>query len=202
VYGGDRFRKIKIMKKLDTKNIIDNSLESFPFFPIRFVFFLIACGSLFYTGFSIIEIRLFEALVGLLFFILTFAVTIVQKRITINMTEMKYREYYNFFGLKNGKWESFKGFTVITITRSTQAKRLGSKFGVNSIEVANDEFYLNLKKDNYNKLNIAAGDYDSMLNKAITLAHQYQLGIIDCRYKPIKKYTYEEVVENFPKKTY
>ena len=185
-----------------SEDIIDYSLESFPFFPIRFVFYMIAIGSLAYFVLALSELLFLEALVGLLFFVLTFAVAIVQKRITINLQTNKYREYYNFFGMKRGTWESFKGFTIITITPSTQAQRLGSKFGVNSIDVANDNFHLNLKKDNYNKLNIAAGSYDSMLEKAIVLAHRYQMGIMDCRKKPNVKYAYEEVVQRFPKKTY
>ena len=184
------------------EDIIDNRLESFPFFPIRFVFYMIAIGSLTYVGFAISELLFLEAFVGLLFFALTFAVAIVQKRITINLQTNKYREYYNFFGIKKGAWESFKGFTILTITHSTQIKRLGSRYGVNSIDVESNVFYLNLKKDNYNKITIAAGDHGLMLEKAIMLAHRYQVGILDCRKKPNVKYTYEEVVQHFPKKMY
>src|SRR6187431_2286663 len=101
-----------------SEDIIDYSLESFPFFPIRFVFYMIAIGSLAYFVLALSELLFLEALVGLLFFVLTFAVAIVQKRITINLQTNKYREYYNFFGMKRGTWESFKGFTIITITPS------------------------------------------------------------------------------------
>lgn len=184
------------------EDIIDNRLESFPFFPIRLVFYMIAIGCLGFFWHSIVSLHLLDAFVALLFFTLTFAVAIVQKRITINLQTNKYREYYNFFGIKKGAWESFKGFTILTITPSSQINRLGSKFGVNSIDVESDVFYLNLKKDNYNKITIAAGDHGLMLEKAIVLAHRYQIGIMDCRKKPNVKYAYEEVVQQFPKKTY
>lgn len=183
----------------NSEDIIDNRLESFPFFPIRFVFYMIAIGCLAFIWISISELHFLEAFVGLLFFVLTFAVAIIQKRITINLQTNKYREYYNFFGMKKGAWESFKGFTILTITPSTQGQRLGSRYGVNSIDVENTTFHLNLKKDNYNKLNIAAGDHSLMMDKAIVLAHRYQVGIIDCREKPNKKYSYEEVVQHFSK---
>lgn len=39
-----------------------------------------------------------------------------------------------------------------------------------------------------------------MLKKALKIAHLYQMGIMDCSEKPNKKYSYEEVVQNFPKK--
>jgi hypothetical protein len=186
----------------DSEDIIDNRLESFPFFPIRLTCSLIAICCLCAAVFAIATFNFSFALAALLFFAATFSIAIIQKRITVNVHTNKYRAYNNFWGIKKGKWESFKGFTIITITPSNQIQRLGSRFGVNSINVANTTFHLNLKKDNYNKLNIAAGSYDSMLKKAITLAHRFKVGIMDCSEKPNRKYTYEEVVQHFPKKTY
>ena len=42
------------------------------------------------------------------------------------------------------------------------------------------EFYLNLKKDNYSKLNVTSGSYEVLFKKAVMLAHRYQIGIMDC----------------------
>ena len=183
----------------NSEDIINNRLESFPFFPIRFTCYIIAISSLGLAGLAIATFNFGAAFVALLFFAATFSIAIIQKRITVDIETNVYREYNNFWGIKKGKWESFKGFTIITITPSTRAQRLGSRFGVNSIDIANANFHLNLKKDNYNKLNIAAGSYNSILKKAIVLAHRYKVGIMDCNEKPNRKYTYEEVVQHFPK---
>jgi hypothetical protein len=184
-------------------DIIDNRLESFDFFPLRFI-----CFILLLTGLTLIAFGLFVfndywvSIFGLLLSIAIYPIATLQKRITVNITENKYRVYHTFFGIKKGEWEFFKGFTIITIIPFTQLQQIGSRYGASSISVQSDIFYLNLKKDNYNKLNIAAGYYDSMLEKAIVLAHRYQVGIMDCSEKPNKKYTYEEIVQHFPKETY
>lgn len=141
------------------------------------------------------------SIIGLILFIAIYPLVTLQKRITVNISENKYREYHTFFGVKKGEWKSFKGFTIITIIPSPQLQHLGSRYGGSSISVHNDVFHLNLKKDNYNKLNIASGSYDSMLNKAIKIAHKYKLGIMDCSEKPNKKYSYEEISEKFPDNT-
>lgn len=192
------------MTKNNTEDIIDNRLESFGFFPLRFILSLFLITGLALIGFALFVFNdYFVAMWGLILFIATYPLVMLQKRITINFTENTYREYYTFGGLKKMRaWKSFKGFTVITITPSTQTQRLSSRYGTSSIEVANDEFHLNLKKNNYNKLNIAAGDYLSMLEKGIALALQHKVGIIDCRNKPIKRYTYEEVVENLKERLF
>ena len=181
-----------------TSDVIDNRLESFGFFPLRFILSLFLITGLALIGFALFVFNSnFLAIWGFILFIATYPLAMFQKRITINFTENTYREYYTFGGFKKMReWESFKGFTSITITPSTQTQSLSSRYGTSSIKVTNNEFHLNLKKDNYNKLNIAAGEYHSMLEKAIALALQHKVGIIDCRNKPIKRYTYDEVVEN------
>lgn len=185
----------------DSEDIIDNALESFPFFPIRLTCLLISMAGTFLLFYSIANYTgtdsLWMILVSLLLLLIFFPVLIIQKRITVNIAENTYHEYHTYLGIKNGKWESFKGFTIITITRSQQMQRLSSRYGVNSIDVASTDYCLNLKQDNYNKLNIAAGGYDAMLKKAVALALRYKVGIMDCSEKPNRKYTYEEVVAEF-----
>lgn len=186
-----------------SEDIIDNRLESFGFFPLRFIFYIFLLTGLALIAFDMFEFKsYFMSIIGLILFIAVYPLATLQKRITVNIAENKYREYHTFFGIKKGEWESFKGFSIITVTPSNQLQQIGSRYGASSISVHSDVFHLNLKKDNYHKLNIAAGYYDSMLEKAIVLAHRYQVGIMDCSEKPNKKYTYEEVVQHFPKEAY
>lgn len=189
----------------NSEDIIDNALESFPFFPIRLICLLGSIAGVFlffYTiaHFSNIE-DLWMILSSIILLLVFLPILLIQRRITVNITENTYREYSTYLGIKNGKWESFKGFTIITITPSQQMQRIGSRYGVNSIDVASTDFCLNLKKDNYNKLNIASGSFESMLEKAIVLAHRYKVGIMDCSEKPNKKYTYEEIIQKYPDPT-
>lgn len=185
-------------KNTDTEEgIIDNRLEYFSFFPVRFVCYVIA-----FLGLCMILTGgLGAILLGSIFFILLLPIAIVQKRITVDLAENRYREYLSFVGIKIGKWYSFKGCEIITITHSDKVLKMRSTRGGRQTEMHSNssDFYLNLKKDNYNKLNIAAGSYDSMLKKAIVLAHRYQVGIMDCSEKPNKKYSYEEIVQHFSK---
>lgn len=179
----------------DSEDIVDNRLESYDFFPVRFICFIISFAALY----LIVMGNMIGVVIGLIFLFMTFPIAIMQKRITVDLTNNKYREYHTFLGIKIGKWYSFKGFKIITITHSDKAQRMNAVAGGAEAYSNSTEFYLNLKKDNYNKINIASGSYKSMLKKAIALAHRYELGIMDCSEKPNKKYSYEEVVQKFPK---
>jgi|GEM_PF-2329606 hypothetical protein len=180
-----------------SEDIIDNKLEFFSFFPIRFICY----------GVSLCGLYLMLAggpgaiLLGSVLFILTFPLAIVEKRITVDLTGNRYREYLSFWGLKTGKWQSFKGFKIITITHSDKNLKMNTMYGGAEAYSNSTDFYLNLKKDNYNKLNIASGNYQTIFNKALLLAHRYQIGIMDCSEKPNKKYDYSEIVEKYPDKT-
>lgn len=180
----------------NTEDIIDNRLESYDFFPVRFICFIISFAALY----LIVIGNMNGVVVGLIFVVLTFPIAIMQKRITVDLTNNRYREYHTFLGIKIGKWSSFKGFKIITITHSDKAQRMNAVAGGAEAYSNSTEFYLNLKKDNFNKINIASGSYNSILKKALKIAHLYQMGIMDCSEKPNKKYTYEEVVQHFPKK--
>ncbi len=182
-------------------DIIDNALESFPFFPIRLVCLIISIANFFLLIFSIINFTdIWIPLANVISLIAFFPIVSIQKRIRVNLAENTYKEYYRYLGIKNGKWHSFKGFTIITITHSQLMHRIGTRYGVNSIDVPSTDFCLNLKKDNYNRLNIAAGSYENIFKKAVALAHRYKVGIIDCSEKPNKKYEYSEIAEKFPDK--
>ncbi len=190
------------IKPLDfSEDFIDNKLESFPFFPLRFICYILSISAMCAVIIALSLQKYGLIFSGVIIFIATFPIAIIQKRITVDLEGNKYRGYSSFWGIKKGAWKSFKGFTIITITHSTQQQRLGSRFGVNSIDIESDVFYLNLKKDNYNKLTIAAGNYKSMFKKALQLAHRYKVGIMDCSEKPNKKYEYKEIEEKYRDKT-
>lgn len=178
-------------------DIIDNKLEYFSFFPVRFVCYIISLSGL---AFIFLAGGPGAVLIGSVFFILTFPIAIVQKRITVNLTDSSYREYLSFFGIKVGKWHSFKGFKIITITHSDKVQSMNAMYGGAAVNTNSLDFYLNLKKDNFNKLNIAAGSYGAIFKKAVVLAHRYQIGIMDCSEKPNRKYDYSEIAEKFPDK--
>lgn len=180
-----------------SEDIIDNRLESHDFFPIRFICYLISFAALY----LIVIGNMTGVIVGLTFFVLTLPIAIMQKRITVDLNNNRYREYHTFFGIKIGKWHTFKGFKIITITHSDKAQKMNAMYGGAEAYSSSTEFYLNLKKDNFNKINIASGSYNSILKKALKIAHLYQMGILDCSEKPNKKYTYEEVVQHFSDKT-
>jgi hypothetical protein len=179
----------------NSPNLIDNKLEYFSFFPIRLICYVIAFAGLYLVVFG----NILGIIIGLIFFLIFFPFAIAQKRITVDLTGNKYREYLFFLGIKVGKWHSFKGFNIITITHSDKVQSMNAVAGGAQAYSNSTEFYLNLKKDNFNKLNIASGNYNSMLKKAVKIAQLYKLGIMDCSEKPIKKYTYEEVLEKFSK---
>jgi len=181
----------------ESTDIIDNRLESFGFFPIRFICYIISLSALY----LIIIGNTAGVIVGLIFLVMTLPIAIMKKRITVDLNESRYREYYTFWGIKVGKWHSFKGFKTVTITHSDKSLKMNAIGGGAEAYSSSTEFYLNLKKDNYNKLNVASGNYKSMLKKAVYLAHRYKLGIMDCSEKPNKKYSYDEIAAKFPDKT-
>jgi len=180
-----------------SEDIIDNKLEYLSLFPVRSICYgMSLCGLyLILTGGP------GAMLLGSVLFVLTLPIAIVQKRITVDLAENRYREYFSFWGLKTGKWQSFKGFKIITITHSDKNLKMNAVYSGAEAYSNSTEFYLNLKKDNYNKLNIAAGSYETMFQKALQLAHRYQIGIMDCSEKPNKKYDYSEIAEKYPDKT-
>jgi len=180
-----------------TDDLIDNKVESYSFFPIRFVCYIIAIPSLLLllTG-NIVAI-----FIGLIFIALTLPIAVLQQRVTVDLTNSRYRAYGSFFGIKIGKWQSFKGFKIITITHSDRAIKMNVAYGGAESYGNSTEFHLNLKKDNFNKLNIASGSYKSVFKKAVVLAHRYKVGILDCSEKPNKKYDYAEIEAKYPDKT-
>ncbi len=180
-----------------SEDIIDNKVESYSFFPIRFVCYVIAIPSLF----LMVAGNIAAFIVGFVLLSVTLPIAVLQQRISVDLTNSRYREYSSFFGIKIGKWKSFKGFKIITITHSDRAVKMNVAYGGAESYANSTEFHLNLKKDNYNKLNIASGSYKSMFKKAIVLAHRYQVGIMDCSTKPNKKYDYAEIEAKYPNKT-
>lgn len=179
-----------------SEDVIDNKVESHSFFPVRFVCYLISVFSFlsFFSGNAIVSI------VGFFILALSLPIAVVQQRVTVDLSNSRYREYNSFFGLKIGKWKSFQGFKIITITHSDRALKMNVVYGGAESYSNSSEFHLNLKKDNYNKLNIASGSYKSMSKKALVLAHRYKVGIMDCSEKPNKKYDYAEIEAKYPNK--
>lgn len=177
-------------------DVIDNKVESYSFFPIRFVCYLIALPSLF----LVLSGNISAFVIGFILLALTLPIAVLQQRLTVDLTNNRYRAYSSFFGIKIGKWQSFKGFKIITITHSDRAIKMNVAYGGAESYGNSTEFHLNLKKDNYNKLNIASGTYKSVFKKAVVLAHRYKVGIMDCSEKPNKKYTYEEIEAKYPDK--
>ncbi|MBC7450054.1 MAG: hypothetical protein H7259_01045 [Cytophagales bacterium] len=106
-------------------DIIDNKLEFFSFFPIRFICYAVSFTSLYLILFG----GMGAILLGSLFFFLTLPIAIVQKRITVDLSGNRYREYLSFAGLKTGKWHSFKGFKIITITHSDKKVSMNAAYG-------------------------------------------------------------------------
>lgn len=181
----------------NNQDLIDNKLEYFSFFPIRFICYIVAFAGLY----LVVVGNIIGVFVGLIFFLIFLPFALVQKRITVDLSGNQYREYLSFGGLKIGKWYSFKGFKIITITHSDKVQSMNAIAGGAQAHSNSTEFYLNLKKDNFNKLNIASGSYDNMLKKAVKIAHHYKIGIMDCSEKPNKKYSYEDVIQKFPDTT-
>jgi hypothetical protein len=182
-----------------SEDIIDNKVESFPFFPIRFLFLIIsvmALAPIFQKPNDVLLI-----IICVLISLFTLQVVLIQTRITVDFTNNRYREYNTFCGFKIGKWYSFKGFKIITITHSNTILKMSGRFGSPEVYGNSSDFHLNLKKDNYNKLNVASGSYEDMFKKAIILAHRYKVGIMDCSEKPNKKYDYSEIEAQYPDQT-
>jgi hypothetical protein len=177
-------------------DLIDNKLEYLPFFPTRFICYVISFASIYLMIFSI---GIGGLLVGLFFLVLTFPIAISQKRITVDLTNLQYMEYLSFFGIKFGKWNSFKGFRIITITHSDKIIKMNATYGgAEATSNSTSVFYLNLKKDNYNKINIAAGSYKEVFSKALELSHRFEMDILDCSEKPNKKLDYDFISKNYP----
>lgn len=182
-----------------SEDIIDNKVESFPFFPIRFMFLVISVMAL--TPVFQRPINIWIIIACILVSLFTLQVVSIQTRITVDFANNKYREYNTFCGFKIGKWYSFKGFKIITITHSDTVVKMTGRFGSPEVYGNSTDFHLNLKKDNYSKLNVASGSYEDMLKKAVILAHRYKVGIMDCSEKPNKKYDYAEIEEKYPDQT-
>ncbi len=133
--------------------LFDNRLESYDFSPIRFICYLISFPALY----LVVMGNMTGVVVGLIFFVMTFPIAIMQKRITVDLNNNKYREYHTFWGIKLGKWHTFKGFKIITITHSDKNQKMNAMFGGAEAYSNSTESYINLKKDNFNKINIASG---------------------------------------------
>jgi hypothetical protein len=182
----------------ESVDLIDNKLESISFFPFRFICFIGTFMTMYAT--IIISHNIIEFIIGGLFSIMLVLLAIAQKRITVDLTNSQYKEYLNFYVFKiDNKWNSFKGFRIITITHSDKMLQMNSKYGGAEVTSNNNSvFYLNLKKDNFNKINIAAGSYKEIFTKALRLSHRFEMDILDCSDKPNRKLDYDFISKNYP----
>jgi hypothetical protein len=180
---------------------IDNEVHPYPFFPQKFMgYVLMFIGSMISIKFLPIVVGdfnlfgiVFVVIFSSIFFLPGSLLALSKNRVSVDLDNLYYREYFAYFGWKIGKWRPFKGVKVVTITSTSRKLSVNATYGGAAAETGLNQYDLNLKKDNYNKIVVATGSLKEMRQLAEKIALRTNAGIMDCSGKEKVKISIEEL---------
>jgi len=164
--------------------VIDNKIDGLPA-----VTKILSIISLLLGGGLAMAPELFLQVTGVVIFLFSLAAVTAQERVTVDLANRKYRNYYKVLGLRFGKWKTLKNFSLITLTLKKSLYR-EVNYALYQLPTLNIPMFsfletnvnINLKLDK-NRLEIAGGKYTKMRQLALDLGKYSKTDVYDCTHE-------------------